>query len=49
LLRETAAAAIVNHIVSLREVRGKLIIIKIVNYFYDILTTFTGPFINAAR
>ena len=45
LLGATAAAAVLNHIGPLSEVRGKWKSIKIVNYYYNILTTFHPAFL----
>lgn len=45
LLGATAAAAVLNHIGPLSEVRGKWKNIKIINSYFDILTTFHPAFI----
>ena len=45
LLGATAAAAVLNHIGPLSEVRGKWISIKIVNSYFNILTTFHPAFL----
>jgi len=45
LLGATAATAVLNHIGPLSEVRGKWKNIKIVNYYFDILTTFHPAFL----
>jgi DNA polymerase len=45
LLGATAAAAVLNHIGPLSEVRGKWKNIKIVNSYFDILTTFHPAFL----
>jgi len=45
LLGATAASAVLNHIGPLSEVRGKWKNIKIINYYFDILTTFHPAFL----
>ena len=45
LLGATAAAAVLNHIGPLSEVRGKWKNIKIINSYFDILTTFHPAFL----
>lgn len=45
LLGATAAAAVLNHIGPLSEVRGKWKNIKIINFYFDILTTFHPAFL----
>jgi uracil-DNA glycosylase family 4 len=45
LLGVTAAVAVLNHIGPLSEVRGKWKNIKIINSYYDILTTFHPAFL----
>ena len=45
LLGVTAAAAVLNHIGPLSEVRGKWKNIKIINSYFDILTTFHPAFL----
>jgi DNA polymerase len=45
LLGATAATAVLNHEGPLSEVRGKWKRIKIVNYYFDILTTFHPAFL----
>lgn len=45
LLGTTAAAAVLNHIGPLSEVRGKWKNIKIINSYFDILTTFHPAFL----
>ncbi len=45
LLGATAAAAVLNHIGQLVEVRGKWKNIKIINSYFDILTTFHPAFL----
>jgi DNA polymerase len=45
LLGATAAAAVLNHIGPLSEVRGKWKSIKIVNSYFNILTTFHPAFL----
>jgi DNA polymerase len=45
LLGVTAATAVLNHIGPLSEVRGKWINIRIINTYYDILTTFHPAFL----
>ncbi|MFM7980012.1 MAG: uracil-DNA glycosylase, partial [Candidatus Fonsibacter sp.] len=45
LLGTTAAAAVLNHIGPLSEVRGKWKNIKIINFYFDILTTFHPAFL----
>jgi DNA polymerase len=45
LLGATAAKAVLNHVGPLSEVRGKWINIKIINSYFDILTTFHPAFL----
>ena len=45
LLGATAATAVLNHEGPLSEVRGKWKNIKIINYFFDIITTFHPAFL----
>ena len=45
LLGATAATAVLNHIGPLGEVRGEWKNIKIINYYFDILTTFHPAFL----
>ena len=45
LLGTTAATAVLSHIGLLGEVRGKWKNIKIINYFFDIITTFHPAFL----
>ena len=45
LLGATAATAVLNHNGPLRQIRGKWKNIKIINYYYDILTTFHPAFL----
>jgi DNA polymerase len=45
LLGATAASAVLNHIGPLREIRGKWRNIKIINSYFDILTTFHPAFL----
>jgi DNA polymerase len=45
LLGATAASAVLNHIGPLSEVRGKWRNIKIINSYFDILTTFHPAFL----
>jgi DNA polymerase len=45
LLGATAASAVLNHIGPLSEVRGKWKNIKIINSYFDILTTFHPAFL----
>jgi DNA polymerase len=45
LLGATAAAAVLNHIGPLSEVRGKWKNIKIINSYFDVLTTFHPAFL----
>ena len=45
LLGATAATAVLNHIGPLSEVRGKWKNIKIINFYFDILTTFHPAFL----
>jgi DNA polymerase len=45
LLGATAAAAVLNHVGPLSEIRGKWKNIKIINSYFDILTTFHPAFI----
>jgi uracil-DNA glycosylase family 4 len=45
LLGATAAPAVLNHIGPLGEVRGEWKNIKIINYYFDILTTFHPAFL----
>jgi DNA polymerase len=45
LLGATAATAVLNHIGPLSEVRGKWKKIKIINSYFDILTTFHPAFL----
>jgi DNA polymerase len=45
LLGATAATAILNHIGPLGEVRGKWENVKIINFYFDILTTFHPAFL----
>jgi uracil-DNA glycosylase family 4 len=45
VLGATAAAAVLNHIGPLSEVRGKWKNIKIINSYFDILTTFHPAFL----
>jgi DNA polymerase len=45
LLGATAAAAVLNHVGPLSKVRGKWKNIKIVNSYFDILTTFHPAFL----
>jgi DNA polymerase len=45
LLGATAAAAVLNHAGPLSEVRGKWKIIKIINSYFNILTTFHPAFL----
>jgi DNA polymerase len=45
LLGATAASAVLNHIGPLSEVRGKWKNIKVINSYFDILTTFHPAFL----
>jgi DNA polymerase len=45
LLGATAATAVLNHVGPLSEVRGKWTNIKIINTYFDILTTFHPAFL----
>jgi DNA polymerase len=45
LLGATAATAVLNHIGTLSEVRGKWKNVKIIKYYFDILTTFHPAFL----